>query len=118
MKKAVLLFALTLGCIGPAYSQMNRNSKTNKVHPNVSFYPNKQNNNHGNYKFSDGLSLSLKDDVWSSPDRPTIGTRSLSKPDITASESNMPCFKPQGTFSMRIYKPDPNVLYTILLKKF
>lgn len=118
MKTAILSFTLILGCIIPTYAQMNRNSKANKVYPTVSFYPNKQKDNLGDYKFSEGLSLSLKEEVWSSPDIPTIGTLPGSSLKKTASAYNMPCFKPQGTFSMRIYKPDPNVLYTILLKKF
>ena len=31
---------------------------------------------------------------------------------------NMPIFHPQGSFTMRIYKPDSTVNYTMLIKKY
>jgi hypothetical protein len=108
MKTTYLLFALILACAIPTYSQINRNRKLQPDTEQFSFYPNKKNESLGNYKFADKFSRSMSDTVQDS------FPKNIVKTDL---QYNMPCLKPVGVFSMRIYKPDSTVTYTMLVKK-
>jgi hypothetical protein len=108
MKTTYLLFALILACAIPTYSQINRNRKLQPDTEHFSFYPSKKNEYLGNYKFADRFRRSMTDSVQDS------SAKNIEKADI---QYNMPCLKPVGVFSMRIYKPDSTVTYTMLVKK-
>jgi len=118
MKTAILLFALVFGWVIPTYSQMNRHRKTDARAEQFSAKQNKENDRFGKYKFDDKFPGSWSDRVGDSYSMSSVGPARSKNTEEVYSGDNMPCFKPEGMFSMRVYKPDSTVEYTMLVKKF
>jgi hypothetical protein len=120
MKATILLFAVILGYITPAYSQLNRHRKTGipSVQPH-----NKKADDFGSlklYKSTDFLHNRKRDIFDMSPTRPALTefTKEVysghKMPCVhPKSGDKMPCFKPTDTFHMRILKPK-DVIWGIL----
>ena len=81
-----------------------------------SFYPNEKFDYLGNYKFADKFNGSLNDGVLDSLAISTIKLELNKNTEKTYSVDNMPCVRPEGLFSMRVFKPDSTVTYTILVE--
>ena len=106
MKPTILLFALIFACAIPTYSQMNRHRKTDATTEQFSVNPNKKNDVFGNYKFVDKFGGSLNDTVHDSFTMLPILPAPSKYTNEIYSGNDMPCLKPEGIFSIRIYKPD------------
>jgi len=123
MKTTVLYLALTFGCIIPTFSQLNRNRKAVAPKEQFQFYPNKE----GSYwsddrrtnKFGGSVDVmgSLDDQAWDRSIFSTTGKTIVGAEEAYLSD-RMPCFKPEGIFSMKVYEPDSSSTYTMLLKKY
>ena len=123
MKTATLLFALSIGSIIPAYSQVNRQQR---IDARTRQYVEKQNqklNDFGNYTFVDKFT-----GAWSvrAPDNfnmtPAWRGTSKSTKEIFSGD-DIPCLEPRGgyipnlnpkgLFPMRVYRPE-SVIWGIL----
>jgi hypothetical protein len=116
--KTAILYALIFGCIIPTYSQINRHRKTDTSTEQFSGKQNKKNNDFGDYKFDDKFNDSWNDRSLDNFTMPRAGRMPGKISEEIYSGDNMPCVKPEGTFSMKAYKPDSTVEYTMLVKKF
>jgi hypothetical protein len=113
--KTTLLFALVFGVIISSYSQINRNRKTEATAEQFSVNGNKKSAPFDKYKFVDKFPGSFKDAGWSYDFLSPLQPLGKSNEEIYFGWT-MPCFIPEGMFSMRVYKPDSSMKYTMLLK--
>ena len=66
------------------------------------------------YKFVDKFMPSFND-ALSYDFSPPLQLLNTNNEEIY-SDWNMPCFKPEGIFSMKVYKPDSTIKHTMLIK--
>lgn len=109
MKTTFLIITLTCGCLTVSYSQMNQRHKTDSASNDLPIFK---------FKPTPGYTLG-KPDGQKRYDPALTDERLVPKEQYEAvSEERMPCYKPEGAFSMRIVKPDSAMTYTLLVKKF
>lgn len=120
MKKNILLLALLVGYMVPAYSQLNGHRK---MEPIPEQFQNRMNSDFANkHKFNDNFSRSWN--AWvpglKTPLSMTGESDSMKKHSQyhmpcfhPKSGDAMPCYKPTGEFHMRVFKPE-NVSWGIL----
>ena len=123
MKTTTLLFVLSIGCIIPGYSQINRHQRIDPRTKQSVEEQNRKLTDFGNYTFIDKLT-----GAWSvsTPDRsnmtpawrgPFKSTKEIfSGDDIPCLEPKggyIPCLNPEGLFPMRVYRPE-SVIWGIL----
>jgi hypothetical protein len=112
MKITILSIALICGCLTSTYSQINQNHKRDTtVDKSYDIKPN-----------LGDKSMNQFHNLWS----PKTADDFLSNNSLNISRGlekefmfdNMPCYKPEGLFSMRIRIPDPTLIYTMLIRKY
>jgi len=115
--KTTILFALIFGFIIPTYSQINLHRKADANTEQFLGKQNKKNDDFGDYKFADKFNDSRSDRGLDNFTMPRVGHVPDKISEEIYSGDNMPCFKPEGIFSMKVYEPDSTVGYTMLVKK-
>lgn len=123
MRKILLLTALIIGYYLPTFSQMNRPLKIDSTFKNLSLNNSAKTLNHfDTIDFKNLFNKPVNNKDFSFTKRADknliLGRESIGIFGAQKSIDNMPCLKPQGLFSMPIYKPDSTVKYTMLIKKF
>ena len=123
MKTTTLLFALSVGCLVPAYSQINRQQRIDARTRQYLEKENQKNDDFSNYtfvdKFTGAWSVRAPDNFHRTPARPgTIkSTKEIfSGDDMPCFEPKggyIPCVDPKGLFPMRVYRPE-SVIWGIL----
>src|SRR5690606_14639667 len=102
------------GCIGSAYSQIILNHKRDMTADSLSKFHHKMNR-------SIGYEMMLKGNAFNDHKivAPFLSNDNnlTSIPAKTFVQDNMPCYEPEGIFSMRIIKPDTTTTYTMLVKR-
>lgn len=109
MKTTLLIISLVCGCFTSGYSQINQRHKKDPASSDLPAF---------RFKPSPGYALAPPDDQKVN-DPALTGDRLVRRVESkNLSEERMPCYKPEGAFSMRIVKPDSTVHYTLLVRKF
>ena len=116
MKTIILLITLICGCIVSTYSQMNQKRKRGVTADSLSSF-------HYDIKPALGYKKMIKPNGFRDD---KIVERFLSTDSQWASrtqakafvQDSMPCYKPEGVFSIRIIKPDTTTGYTMLIKRY
>ena len=116
MKTTILVSTLICGCITFTYSQINEKRKQSIIADKLSSFhfgikpvPDFKKMT-GPNSFAPGKKVerfSTSDNEWTSR---TTGNAFV--PD------SMPCYKPEGVFSMKIVKPDTSSRYTMLIERY
>jgi len=123
MKTTTLIFALSIGCIIPVCSQVNRQQRIDaRTRQHVEKQSQKI-NDFGNYtfvdKFTGAWSVRTPDSFNMTPAwRSTIKSTKevISGDDIPCLEPKggyIPCLNPKGLYPMRVYRPE-SVIWGIL----
>ena len=114
MKTTVLIIALISGCITSVYSQINQKSRE-RVDSLSSF----------RYDIKPALGFKkltmpgdFRDDKLVEPFLSDNSSLSSSTTEATVAPAKMPCYKPEGVFSMRVIKPDSTMRYSMLVKRY
>ena len=116
MKITVIVILLVCGCATSTYSQINQRHKRNLIAKGIAGF---------NFKtdslFTDGGMINTNDfskhnmiGLFSSNDIRWTTGRAATKSD----SYHMPCYKPDGVYSMRVLNPDTTTTYTILSRRF
>lgn len=113
MKTAILVVTLTCACFSSALAQANQNLRMKKPADNRANFPYRI---QPEFRFNDefnanGFRQPATDNLYVLKQRP--GFQSGNK-----FEQRMPCYKPEGIFSMRVVPPDNTTNYTMLIEKF
>jgi hypothetical protein len=119
MKTMIVLTTLTVVCLIPGYSQFKVNRKANSTIEAFSFDPKSKGDVlPGPYVFSGKVGVLPNHKAPDNFRNPAIGSVLSKKMSDTFSADNMPCAKPFGIFSMRVYKPDASINYHIKVKDY
>ncbi len=122
MKKVLFLAIITIGCDLSTFSQSIRQLQLDTTSVKIGF-----NNNTKTFRHLDTLDYKqflnqsephtylLKPKM--ADKNVHIGQLSRGKIITAHAIDNMPCLDPQGSFPMKIYKPDSSFNYTLLIKK-
>lgn len=123
MKTTALLFALSVGCVITAYSQINRHQRIDLRIKQSLEKENRKNDDFRNYtfvdKFTGAWSVRAPYNFNMTPVLPgTIkSTREIfsgdDMPCLEPKGGYIPCLNPKGLFPMRIYRPESVVWGTL-----
>lgn len=109
MRTTLLIITLTCGCFAAAHSQINQRHKKDTASSDLPAF---------RFKPSTGYTLAPPNDQKVNDPALTDDRLVRKGESENLSEERMPCYKPEGAFSMRIVKPDSAMTYTLLVKKF
>ena len=113
MKTTFIVITLICGCIASTYSQINQNHKRDLTADSLSKF-------HYENDRPIGFEMLFKGNSFKDH---KIGFLSYNNnltsiPEKTYVQDNMPCYEPDGIFSMRIIKPDTTITYKMLVKRY